>query len=101
MRRGERTWWRTSKATKERAKGAALGKAFMLGEVGPGAIRRDEPKGIGGLVDQVEEGDDLGEVGAEHGAAGIVGAGVELLDNVESQKDAGLVGIGRCQRGGD
>ena len=80
-----------NKATKEGAKGAALGKAFMLGEVGPGAVRRDEPAGVGGVVDQVEEGEDLGEVGAEHGAAGVTGAGVEHVDDVEGEEDAGLV----------
>ena len=79
------------KATKEGAKGAALGKAFMLGEVGPGAVRRDEPAGVGGVVDQVEEGEDLGEVGAEHGAAGVTGAGVEHVDDVKGEEDAGLV----------
>ena len=69
-----------------------MGKAFMLGEVGPGAVRRDEPAGVGGVVDQVEEGDDLGEVGVEHGAAGVTGAGVEHVDDVESQEYMGLMG---------
>ena len=81
------------KAAKEGAEGAALGEAFILGEVGPGAVGRDEPAGVGGVVDQVEEGNDLGEVSAEHGAAGVMGAGVEHVDDVDShQEDAGLMG---------
>ena len=57
------------KATEEGAEGAALGKAFRLGEVGPGVIRSDEPAGVEGVVDEVKEGVDLGAVGVEHGAA--------------------------------
>ena len=57
------------KAAKEGAEGATLSKAFRLGEVGPCAVRADEPAGVGGVVNEVEEGEDLGEVGTKHGAA--------------------------------
>ena len=80
------------KAIKEGAEGAALGKAFRLGEVGPGMIQSDKPAGIRGVVNQVKEGEDLGEVGPEHGAAGIARAGVKHVNDVESQEDTGLVG---------
>ena len=80
------------KAAKEGAEGAALGKAFVLEDVGPGVVGRDEPAGVGGVVDEVKEGNNLGEVSVEHGTAGVTGAGVEHVDDVDSQEDAGLMG---------
>ena len=44
------------------------------------------------MVKKVEEGEDLGEVGVEHGVAGVARAVVEHVNNVKSQEDAGLVG---------
>ena len=69
-----------------------MGEAFMLREVGPGAVRGDVSAGVGGVVDEVEEGDNLGEVGAEHRATGVMGAGVEHVDDVKGQEDTGLMG---------
>ena len=46
-----------------------MSKTFRLGEVGPCAVKTDKPAGVSSVVDEVKEGDNLGEVGMEHGAA--------------------------------
>ena len=44
-----------NEASKKGTEGATLGKAFRLGEVGPGMVRAYEPAGVGSMVDKVDE----------------------------------------------
>ena len=69
-----------------------MSKPFRLGEeVGPHPVGSDEPAGVSSVVDEIKEGEDLGEVGTEHEAARVTGAGVEHVDNAKGQEDMGLV----------
>jgi hypothetical protein len=76
------------KAGKEGAEGAALGEAFLLKKGGPGGSFGTEPAGVGGVIEHVEEGDEVAEggVAAKDRAAGFLGDRVEHIDDVKEEE---------------
>jgi hypothetical protein len=83
--------FKEDKAGKEGAHRAALRIAFRLQEVLPSACLVEEPADIIGAVDKFKEREKLREVGAERFSAGVTGAGVKHVYNIQSKEDAGLV----------
>jgi hypothetical protein len=70
------------KGGKEWAEGTSLGKAFILEEERPLTVVIYIPAVVSRLVKEIEEGKEVGEVGAEGIANGGAGASIKHVDNV-------------------
>ena len=72
------------KGGKEGTEGASLlGEAFILEEEGPLVIMDNAPAVVGGLVKEVEEGEEVGKVRMDGIATGGAGTGIEHVDTSE------------------
>jgi hypothetical protein len=68
-----------------------LCKAFILEEELPLTAAVEIPTVVSGAVNNVEEREELGEMGVNGLPAGVPGTGIKHVDNIKGKKEAGVV----------
>ena len=68
-----------------------MGKAFVLEEEGPLVVMGNVPAVVGRLVKEIEEGEEVWKVRADGIVTGGAGTGIEHVDNVKGNEEAGLL----------